>query len=62
MQLGKTQTLKIAEKNTSGLFLESQTGERAFLPKIFADENAEIGDEISVFVYQDDSAFKAESS
>ena len=36
MQLGKTQTLKIAEKNTSGLFLESQTGERAFLPKIFA--------------------------
>ena len=59
MQLGKTQTLKIAEKNTSGLFLESQTGERAFLPKIFADENAEIGDEISVFVYQDDSALKA---
>lgn len=59
MQLGKTQTLKIAEKNTSGLFLESQTGERAFLPKIFADENAEIGDEISVFVYQDDSTLKA---
>ena len=59
MQLGKTQTLKIAEKNTSGLFLESQTGERTFLPKIFADENAEIGDEISVFVYQDDSALKA---
>ena len=59
MQLGKTQTLKIAEKNTSGLFLESHTGERAFLPKIFADENAEIGDEISVFVYQDDSALKA---
>ena len=29
------------------------------MPKIFADENAEIGDEISVFVYQDDSALKA---
>ena len=49
MQLGKTQTLKNRRKIPLGLFLESQTGERAFLPKIFADENAEIGDEISVF-------------
>ena len=59
MQLGKTQFLKIAEKNSSGFFLESSNGEKAFLPKIFADENAEIDDELEVFVYQDDDKLKA---
>ena len=56
---GKTQLLKIAEKNYSGLFLEDENGERAFLPKIFASESAEIGDEMEVFVYQDDDKLKA---
>ena len=50
MELGKTQTLKIAEKNYSGLFLEDEEGTRCFLPKIFASEDAEIGDEMEVFV------------
>ena len=59
MILGKTQTLKIAEKNYSGLFLEDEEGERCFLPKIFASEDAEIGDEMEVFVYQDDDKLKA---
>lgn len=59
MKLGKTQTLKIAEINNSGAFLESENGERAFLPKIFLDENAQIGDELDVFVYQDDDKLKA---
>lgn len=59
MNLGKTQLLKIAEKNYSGLFLEDENGERAFLPKIFASEDAEIGDEMEVFVYQDDDRLKA---
>ena len=59
MNLGKTQILKIAEKNYSGLFLEDEEGERAFLPKIFASEDAEIGDEMEVFVYQDDDKLKA---
>ena len=59
MDLGKTQLLKIAEKNYSGLFLEDENGERAFLPKIFASEDAEIGDEMEVFVYQDDDKLKA---
>jgi len=59
MNLGKTQILKIAEKNYSGLFLEDEAGERAFLPKIFASEDAEIGDEMEVFVYQDDDKLKA---
>ncbi len=59
MILGKTQTLKIAEKNYSGLFLEDEDGERCFLPKIFVSEDAEIGDEMEVFVYQDDDKLKA---
>ena len=59
MNIGKTQTLKIAEINNSGAFLESVNGERAFLPKIFLTENAEIGEEMQVFVYQDDDKLKA---
>lgn len=59
MQIGQTQLLKIAEKNYSGLFLEDAEGERCFLPKIFASEDAEIGDEMEVFVYQDDDKLKA---
>lgn len=59
MDLGKTQLLKIAEKNFSGLFLEDENGERAFLPKIFASEDAEVGSEMEVFVYQDDDKLKA---
>src|SRR5699024_7545330 len=42
MNLGKTQILKVAEKNYSGFFLEDENGERAFLPKIFASEGTEI--------------------
>ena len=59
MKLGKTQTLKIAEINNSGAFLESENGERAFLPKIFLDENAEIENDVEVFVYQDNDKLKA---
>mgnify|MGYP000007461345 CR=1 FL=1 len=59
MEVGKIQTLKISEKNSSGFFLESETGEKAFLPKIFADEDLEIGDSMEVFVYQDDDKLKA---
>lgn len=59
MQLGKTQILKIAEINNSGAFLESENGERAFLPKIFLNENPETGDDVEVFIYQDDDKLKA---
>ncbi|MFC6268580.1 CvfB family protein [Frigoriflavimonas asaccharolytica] len=59
MKPGRTQTLTIAEKNNSGYFLEDQTGDRAFLSKIFANDDTEIGDEIDVFVYQDDHTLKA---
>lgn len=59
MQLGKTQTLKISEKNNSGWMLESETGETAFMSKVFIREEKEIGDEVEVFVYQDDHKLKA---
>ena len=59
MKLGKTQFLKIAEQNYSGLFLEDEDGERAFLSKVFAPENPEMGDEMEVFVFQDDDKLKA---
>ena len=54
MNIGKTNTLKILEHNSSGLILVDENGEKAFLPKIFASESSLIGDEMEVFVYQDD--------
>ncbi|MCL8538301.1 S1-like domain-containing RNA-binding protein [Chryseobacterium gallinarum] len=59
MQLGKTQSLEISEKNNSGWILTDGSGEKAFLPKIFIQEEKEIGEEVEVFIYQDDSKLKA---
>ncbi|MCP1300752.1 S1-like domain-containing RNA-binding protein [Chryseobacterium sp. S0630] len=59
MQLGKTQTLTISEKINSGWILVDESGEKAFLPKIFIQDEKEIGEEVEVFVYQDDDKLKA---
>ncbi len=59
MQLGKTQTLTISEKINSGWILIDESGEKAFLPKIFIQEEKETGEEVEVFVYQDDDKLKA---
>ena len=59
MQLGRTQTLKISEKNHSGWMLESESGKTAFMSKVFIREEKEIGDEVEVFVFQDDHKLKA---
>ncbi|MDW9378907.1 S1 RNA-binding domain-containing protein [Chryseobacterium sp. JV558] len=59
MQLGKTQTLTISEKINSGWILVDESGEKAFLPKIFMQDEKEIGEEVAVFVYQDDDKLKA---
>jgi predicted RNA-binding protein (virulence factor B family) len=48
MQFGKTQTLKISDKNNSGWILTDESGEKAFLPKIFIQDDKEIDDEIEV--------------
>jgi Uncharacterized protein conserved in bacteria len=50
---GKTQTLKFTDKNNSGWILADESGEKAFLPKIFIQEEKEIDEEVEVFVYQD---------
>lgn len=59
MQLGKTQTLQISDKNNSGWILTDESGEKAFLPKIFIREEQEIGEDVEVFVYHDDDKLKA---
>lgn len=59
MQLGKTQTLTISEKINSGWILVDESGEKAFLPKIFIQGEKETGEEVEVFVYQDDDKLKA---
>lgn len=59
MRIGRTQTLKISEKNSSGYMMVDETEWKAFLPKIFIHEEKEVGEEIEVFVYQDDGKLKA---
>ncbi|MGC4128051.1 MAG: S1-like domain-containing RNA-binding protein, partial [Bergeyella sp.] len=59
MNIGKTQTLQISEKNNSGWILVDEFGEKAFLSKIFIHEDKETGEEVAVFVYQDDNTLKA---
>lgn len=59
MDIGKIQTLTVAEKNSSGLMLHDSLEWKAFLPKIFVNDEKEIGEEIEVFIYQDDGKLKA---
>ena len=59
MKPGQTQTLIIKEQISSGYILNDEDGEKAFIQKIFADESWELGNEVEVFVYQDDGALKA---
>ncbi len=56
----KTQNLQISEKLNSGwILIDEESGEKAFLPKIFIREEQEVGEYIEVFVYQDDDKLKA---
>ena len=59
MKIGRTQTLKISEKNSSGWMLVDDTEWKAFLPKVFIQEEKEVGDEVEAFIYQDDNKLKA---
>lgn len=59
MKLGKIQSLHIADKIDNGYFLADKEGEKCFLPKIFADQNWNEGDEVEVFVYQDNEELRA---
>lgn len=59
MKLGKTQVLKVAGETSGGFFLENESGESCFLSKILADQNWKKGDEVEVFVYQDNDQINA---
>ena len=59
MQIGKTQILKVSEKNSSGYMLVDDVEWKAFLPKIFVHQEMEEGDEVEAFIYQDDDKLKA---
>jgi len=59
MEIGKTQVLTIVTEQNSGFFLEDKWGERCFLPKIFAEQDWKKGDEVEVFVYQDNDQLMA---
>ncbi|MDO5614839.1 MAG: S1-like domain-containing RNA-binding protein [Cruoricaptor ignavus] len=59
MQVGTTQFLPITEKTDNGFILNSDVGEPVFVPHFFADKNWEIGNEVKVFVYQDNNELKA---
>ncbi|MHA6727788.1 CvfB family protein [Chryseobacterium sp. A301] len=59
MDIGKIQTLKVSEQNSSGYILEDDLEWNAFLPKLFVKDSLNVGDEIQVFVFQDDGRLKA---
>ncbi len=59
MKIGKTQILKVSEKNSSGYMLVDDQEWKAFLPKIFVHDELEENEEIEAFIYQDDGKMKA---
>ncbi|QCX54203.1 S1 RNA-binding domain-containing protein [Elizabethkingia sp. JS20170427COW] len=60
MQIGKTQTLKITGENHYQFILQDEgLSDEVFLSKNIAESSLEIGDEVSVFVYQDEGSLKA---
>lgn len=59
MNPGKFNTLKISEKISSGYILQDENGEKAFIQKVFADDSWELGNDVEVFVYQEDGGLKA---
>lgn len=59
MQPGISQTLIITEKTDNGYFLSDQEGDHVFISKLFAEKDWKKGDEVQVFVYQEDAGLKA---
>lgn len=53
MDLGRLNTLKVLRETSVGLFLGDDQGNDVLLPKKFVPENAQIGDELEVFLYLD---------
>ena len=52
LNIGKLNTLEIVKKTPQGLYLDSENGE-ILLPNKYIPENANVGDELEVFIYTD---------
>lgn len=59
MEIGRKQRLKVADKSASGFLLEDKSGVSIFLSKILGDDSWSVGDEVEVFVYQDNEKLQA---
>jgi uncharacterized protein len=53
VEVGKTNTLTVANRVDFGLYLEAGDFGEILLPRKFVPDNVEIGDELTVFVYLD---------
>ena len=59
MEAGKTQILKIIKKTETGYYLSDSEGENVFIANIFAENNWQEGDDVEVFIYQENDELKA---
>lgn len=59
MKVGKFNTLNITSQTEQGYTLEDTHKNQVFIPKLFAENHWKIGDEVQVFIYQDNDELKA---
>ncbi|HAY3562564.1 TPA: RNA-binding protein [Elizabethkingia meningoseptica] len=59
MQIGKKQHLTVSGKSEAGFQLKDELGNEISLSRLFADPNTEVGDEIEVFIYQEEGSLRA---
>lgn len=59
MELGKTQTLEVSQLNSNHYVLIDSEGNEALLSKALTSGELNVGDEIEVFLYQDEGLVKA---
>ena len=53
MIIGQPNTLEIARESPIGLFLKDENNMEVLLPTRYVPENAQVGDELEVFIYRD---------
>lgn len=56
---GKKQTLTVSEKTDSGFYLADEDGKKVFIANFFAEDSWQVGEEVAVFLFQEDGTLKA---
>lgn len=56
---GKYNALVLSHQTTGGYMLKDEEGTECFIPNIFVNDSWQVGDEVEVFVYQDNNELKA---